>query len=157
MHLPLPPKPELRISTWRKYGYIHTIMNPCYSVMLREASRKVSAIYDEALSPLGINIAQFSLLRRIERLQPVSMTDLARSAQLDRSTIGRNAKVLERRGLVGAGRGDLDQREATITLTEAGAGLLAEAGPVWSACQKAMEARLGPVKITALEEILRSV
>lgn len=125
-------------------------------MMLREAARKVSSIYDEALSPLGINVAQFSLLSRIGRLQPVSMSDLARSVQLDRSTIGRNVRVIERMGLVVTRRSETDQREATISLSTAGTELLQQAGPVWDECQKAMEARLGPVKITALKDILRS-
>lgn len=126
-------------------------------MMLREAARKVSALYDEALAPFGINIAQFSLLRRIARLQPVSMTDLARNAQLDRSTIGRNVRVLERMQLVQSGRGDVDQREALINLSDQGADLLETAGPAWDCCQSAMEARLGPVKITALQDILRAI
>jgi DNA-binding MarR family transcriptional regulator len=126
-------------------------------MMLREAARKVSGLYDEALAPFGINIAQFSLLRRIERLQPVSMTDLARNAHLDRSTIGRNVRVLERMGLVDSGRGDVDQREAMITLSDRGGEMLNKAGPIWDDCQSAMEARLGPVKITALQDILRSL
>lgn len=126
-------------------------------MMLREAARKVSALYDEALAPFGINIAQFSLLRRVERLQPVSLSDLARSAHLDRSTIGRNIKVIERLGLVQSGRGDLDQREALIALSEQGVDLLTKVGPVWDDCQSSMEAQLGPVKITALQDILRSI
>jgi DNA-binding MarR family transcriptional regulator len=126
-------------------------------MMLRQAARKVSALYDQALAPFGINIAQFSLLRSIERLQPVSMTDLARCAHLDRSTVGRNVKVIERMGLVQSGRGDLDQREALITLSDQGLDLMTKAGPIWDDCQRSMEARLGPVKITALQDILRSI
>ncbi|UJW77057.1 MarR family winged helix-turn-helix transcriptional regulator [Rhizobium sp. SL42] len=132
-------------------------MTRCYSTLLREATRKVSTIYDDALSPLGVNVAQFSLLRRIERLQPVSLSDLARSVQLDRSTIGRNVRVIERMGLLETRRGDLDQREAMIRLTGAGVELLRVAGPVWDGCQREMEDRLGPVKITALQDILRSI
>ena len=132
-------------------------MTKCYSMMLREAARKVSTLYDEALAPFGINIAQFSLLRRIERLQPVSMTDLARNAQLDRSTIGRNVRVLERIELVQSGHGDVDQRETMITLSDQGVEMLNKAGPIWEDCQSEMEARLGPVKITALQDILRSL
>jgi DNA-binding MarR family transcriptional regulator len=126
-------------------------------MMLREAARKVSALYDEALAPFGINIAQFSLLRRVKRLQPVSLSDLARSVHLDRSTVGRNIKVIERMGFVQSGRGDLDQREALIALSAQGVDLLIKAGPVWEDCQSSMEARLGPVKITALQDILRSI
>lgn len=125
--------------------------------MLRSATRKVVSIYDEALAPLGINVAQFSLLRTVERLQPVSLTDLARDTQLDRSTIGRNARVIERMGLVETHRGDVDQREAIVMLTPVGTELLQNAGPLWDECQKAMEDRLGAVKITALQDILRSI
>ncbi|PVA08474.1 MarR family transcriptional regulator [Pelagivirga sediminicola] len=132
-------------------------MTRCYCSMLRSATRKVASIYDEALAPFGINVAQFSLLRTIERLQPVSLTDLAKDAQLDRSTIGRNVRVIERVGLVETHRGDVDHREAIVMLTPHGAGILSNAGPVWDECQKAMEARLGPVKITALQDILRSI
>jgi DNA-binding MarR family transcriptional regulator len=132
-------------------------MTRCYSTVLRSATRKVSSIYDEALAPLGINVAQFSLLRAIERLQPVSHTDLAHDAQLDRSTIGRNVRVIERMRLAETHRGEVDHREAIVMLTPVGAELLDNAAPVWDECQKAIEARLGPVKITNLQDILRSL
>ncbi|MCR6727657.1 MarR family winged helix-turn-helix transcriptional regulator [Agrobacterium fabrum] len=125
--------------------------------MLRSATRKISAIYDEALSPLDINVAQFRLLRAIERLQPVSLTDLAIDAQLDRSTIGRNVRVIERMDLVKMRRGEVDHREATVMLSPIGVELLKSAGPLWDDCQQAIETRLGPVKIIALQEILRSI
>ncbi|MBB3944254.1 DNA-binding MarR family transcriptional regulator [Rhizobium skierniewicense] len=132
-------------------------MAHCYSTMLREATRKVSSFYDEALLPVGINVAQFSMLRRIERLQPISLSELAREAYLDRSTIGRNVKVIERMGLVETRRSGVDQREALIMLTRAGTDMLETAGPVWDDCQAAMEKRLGAIKMTALQDILRSI
>ena len=63
---------------------------------LRAASRKATALYDEALAPVDLNIAQFSLLRKTERAGTVFLTALGRLAELDRSTVGRNIKVLER-------------------------------------------------------------
>jgi DNA-binding MarR family transcriptional regulator len=72
--------------------------SPCYCSLLRTATRKVGAVYDNALAPLGINIAQYSLLRLVEHCQPVSFTELGRIAELDRSTVGRNVRVLERMG-----------------------------------------------------------
>ena len=41
----------------------------CYCVALRKAARKVTSLYDAALEPTGVNLAQFSLLRTIERQQ----------------------------------------------------------------------------------------
>lgn len=125
--------------------------------MLRSATRRIGSVYDRALAPLGINIAQFSLLRTIQRRQPVSLTELARSVELDRSTLGRNVRVLERLGLAAMDRGEDDHREAAVKLTARGVEVLEKAGPLWEDCQRKIETQLGPVKVTALHEILRSV
>jgi DNA-binding MarR family transcriptional regulator len=116
--------------------------NQCYCIELRTAARKTSAIYDEALAPFGINIAQYSLLRKIETARQLSLTELAKRCDLDRSTIGRNAKVLERMLLVQTVPGK-DQREATLELTVQGKQRLAESGPAWRSAQTRIEALLG--------------
>lgn len=125
----------------------------CHCIVLRKASRRVSSYYDEALAPLGVNIAQFSLLRNIDRMAPVSLTDLGARVELDRSTVGRNAKVLERMGLVEIRPGK-DQREATLTVSDAGRAILKEGVPLWDAVQEDIEMRLGPDGIDQLRELL---
>ncbi|CAN7432055.1 MarR family transcriptional regulator [Bosea sp. LjRoot9] len=128
----------------------------CYCTVLRSATRRMAAFYDEAMAPLGINIAQFSLLRSIARLEPVILTELGRRMELDRSTIGRNVRVLERMGLVKLGSGK-DRREATVTLTEAGRRVLQEAAPLWETAQAALEARMGVKATQELREILNRI
>ena len=128
----------------------------CHCIVLRKASRKVSSYYDEALAPLGINIAQFSLLRNINRMAPVSLTDLGVRVELDRSTVGRNAKVLERMGLVNIRPGK-DQREATLTMSEDGHTVLREGAPLWDSVQDNIEARLGPDGADRLRELLAAL
>ena len=76
---------------------------PCYCAALRVAARKTTALYDEELAAVGINLAQYSLLRQIERAGTVSLTELGRLAELDRSTVGRNVKALQGLGFVGLG------------------------------------------------------
>lgn len=132
-------------------------MSICHCAFLRSATRKVTAAYDQALVPFGINIAQYSLLRRVERLQPVSLTELGRDTELERSTIGRNVRVLERMGLVETRRSEADLRESVVALTPRGLALLGQAGPAWQQCQQDLEARLGAVRITALREILGAI
>jgi DNA-binding MarR family transcriptional regulator len=146
----------MTVDIFKKRVYARS-MSPCYCSLLRAANRRIGAVYDDALAPLGINIAQYSLLRAIERLQPVSLTELGGEAELDRSTIGRNVRVLERMGLVETGRGEADHREAVVTLASRGVDTLFAAGPVWKKCQREIETLLGPVKVTALQEILRSI
>lgn len=124
--------------------------------MLRKASRKLSSYYDEALAPLGVNIAQFSLLRNINRLSPASLTDLANAAELDRSTVGRNAKVLEKLGFVAFTQG-ADQREALVALTDAGYDLLDRGAPLWDEVQATIDEKLGPGGVEKLHDLLTAL
>ncbi|WP_119259161.1 MarR family winged helix-turn-helix transcriptional regulator [Shinella zoogloeoides] len=128
----------------------------CHCIVLRKASRRVSSYYDEALAPLGVNIAQFSLLRNIDRMAPVSLTDLGMRVELDRSTVGRNAKVLERMGLV-AIRPGKDQREATLAVTDEGRAILGAGAPLWDGVQADIESRLGPGGAEQLRQLLAAL
>lgn len=137
--------------------YTRFMSTTCHCNLLRLATRKVSARYDAALAPLGINIAQYSLLRKIARSQPVSLTALGKLTELDRSTIGRNVRVIERMGLVATGRGEDDQREAMVELTPAGSELLAQAIPLWEDCQTQLEASVGTANLDALSQIVAAI
>ncbi|MCB4767858.1 MarR family winged helix-turn-helix transcriptional regulator [Ancylobacter sp. Lp-2] len=125
---------------------------PCHCVQLRKAARKIGARYDAVLAPVGINIAQFSLLRAVERRQPVSLTELGRTLDLDRSTMGRNVRVVEKLGLVRLDRGE-DQREAVVSLSEHGVAVLRVAEPLWERCQRQVADQLGPTRLQLLGEL----
>jgi DNA-binding MarR family transcriptional regulator len=114
----------------------------CYCAAVRTAARKTTALYDAALEPAGVTLAQYSLLRKIERAGTVSLTELGRLAELDRSTVGRNVKVLEQLRLVRLTPAK-DQREAAVKLTPAGANALRGAAPLWEDAQRRVEAALG--------------
>jgi DNA-binding MarR family transcriptional regulator len=126
---------------------------PCYCILLRKASRRLSARYDDALAPLGINIGQFSMLRNIHRKQPISLTELGAIMELDRSTVGRNTKILERMGLVTSAIGE-DQREALLSLSERGESLLEKAEPVWENVQVELDAKVGERSAEELRRLL---
>ena len=121
---------------------------------MRLATRRVSAAYDDALAPLDINIAQYFLLRVVGEHQPISLTELGQLAELDRSTIGRNVRVLKRMGLVETGRGDADGREALVMQTPAGRELMVEATRLWRDCKDRIESRLGEDRVAAVTSIL---
>lgn len=130
-------------------------MSQCYCVNLRKAARKVTAFYDAALAPVGITVSQFSLLRNIARAGSPSLTVLGRRVELDRSTIGRNIRVLERMGFVKTKDGE-DQREATVALTKKGEQVIAKGAPLWEKAQARIEAVLGD-NTRALESLLRTL
>lgn len=128
--------------------------SPCHCSAVRLAARKLTSIYDEALAPFGLNIAQLALLRAVARSEPVSITALGRAQALDRSTIGRNVRVLQRMGAVEAVRSDEDQRESMVRLTGQGHALLSGAARSWDDCQRAVEARIGEARLATLRDIL---
>lgn len=125
----------------------------CFCVALRGASRKLTALYDDALAPAGVNVAQFSLLRKTRRLGPLSVTALAEVADLDRSTVGRNVRVLEEMGLMSISNGS-DQRQAVVDLTPAGHAAVETGNPLWDGAQTSIEQRLGTARAQQLYDLL---
>jgi len=128
-------------------------MASCYCISLRKASRRLTSIYDEALAPVGINLAQYSMLKNVTRRAPISLTELGNLLDLDRSTVGRNARVMVRMGLLAMGPGE-DQREQALSPTKAGRELLERAMPLWHGVQEKIEARLGPQNSAQLQSLL---
>ncbi|MFJ2985624.1 MULTISPECIES: MarR family winged helix-turn-helix transcriptional regulator [unclassified Pseudomonas] len=118
------------------------LTSECICTHLRRAARGVSRHYDEALVGFGINVAQFSLLRHLQRLDRPSITTLAEAMGLERSTLGRNLRVLEADGLVALADGD-DQRNRVVVLTAAGIERLQAAYPAWEQAQRRLVEQLG--------------
>ena len=125
----------------------------CICIAVRKASRRLTARYDEALEPLGINLAQYSLLKNINRHGPASLTRLSEITELDRSTLGRNVRVLERAGLCATAL-SADKREAAIALTAEGKRILGAATPIWQATQDGIHSRIGAPGAAQLEALL---
>ncbi len=82
--------------------YVNAPAN-CTCFNLRKAARAVTQTYDKALKPSGLRATQFSLLRMVAKLGPVGIKDLAKALVIERTTLGRNLKVLSDRGLLEIG------------------------------------------------------
>jgi DNA-binding MarR family transcriptional regulator len=57
-------------------------------------------VYDAALRPAGLAMNQFTLLVAIHLFEAVPITQLAQVLFTDQTTVTRNIKLLEKRGLV---------------------------------------------------------
>ena len=126
----------------------------CLCTNLRRASRAISNIYDAALAPTGIKITQFSLLRAVERNEPIAISVLAEEMALDRTTLARNLALLQREGLIHLSAGE-DQRVTEVRLTLAGRKAIKKAIPIWSMTQQRVSRLLEPGRIEQLYEIAR--
>ncbi|MFB4392971.1 MULTISPECIES: MarR family winged helix-turn-helix transcriptional regulator [unclassified Pseudomonas] len=132
------------------------LTSECLCTHLRRAARGVSRHYDEALADVGINVAQFSLLRHVQRLDDPTITGLAEAMGLDRSTLGRNLRVLEADGLVSLGEGR-DQRNRLVRLSEAGSRCVEAALPAWRRAQQQLLERLGHEQRDELVRLLEQL
>jgi DNA-binding MarR family transcriptional regulator len=129
------------------------INTKCACVRARRASRSLTDVYDAALRPAGLKITQFSLLRTVQRMEPVNISALAKELALDRSTLGRNLLPLKRRGLVRLGEGS-DLRARPVDLTARARSLLERATPLWERAQAKVERKLGKDGVATLYGLL---
>ena len=82
---------------------------------------------------------------------------MAKRMGLDRTTLGRNLRPLEREGLVTMAVDSQDRRGRTLGITELGLTKLAEAKTCWAAAQAAFEARYGATETHNLHATLDAV
>ncbi|MAO81206.1 MAG: MarR family transcriptional regulator [Nocardioides sp.] len=118
-----------------------SVKTDCYCTSLRVAARRASAIYDRALEPVGVNVAQWGLLRRLPPpdAEPITIQALAERAELERSTVARNVRVLVKLGLVEMTTSRDDRRASALRLTENAVAVTAEALPLWRSAQAEIE------------------
>jgi DNA-binding MarR family transcriptional regulator len=128
----------------------------CVCTNLRRATRAISNMYDAALASSGLKITQFSLLRAVERNEPVAITALAEEMALDRTTLARNLAPLQRDRLVVLAPGS-DQRVTEVRLTRAGREAIAAAVPLWKKAQADVSRLVSEGRVEQLREIAREV
>lgn len=114
----------------------------CICTSLRQAALATSEFYDKALQPSGLKVTMYRLLRRAADAGRPNISELSRIVGLDRSTLGRNLRVLERQNLIRFEAAE-DERARVVVLTPAGEAALAKARPLWVQAQNAMHHVLG--------------
>ena len=129
----------------------------CNCAALRQAARRVTKLYDDALVPVGLGVNQYSILARLNRVGSSAIQDLARLLVMDRSTLGHLLRPLENRGLVSLDVSDQDRRSRTVALTRAGKALVAEARPLWAGAQRRFERTFGWAAALDLRTVLKQL
>ena len=121
----------------------------CSCASLRKAARAVTQSFDAALAPVGLKATQFTVLATVERLGEAPLTRLAEALVMDRTTLTRNLKPLERAGWLRLSEGE-DRRVRRIALTRRGRALLDRARPLWQAAQSRVVEGLGEQRWSGL-------
>ena len=128
----------------------------CACFNLRKTARAITKLYDEALRPTGLRCTQFSLLIATTMREPVTVTRLAEIALMDRTTLARNLRPLEKEGFINVTPGD-DQRTRIVTLATPGKKVLLKALPLWEKAQARIVKGLGQERWDSLRANLEEV
>jgi DNA-binding MarR family transcriptional regulator len=129
----------------------------CNCAALRQAARRVTRLYDDALAPTGLGVNQFSILARLSLVGPSTIQDLARLLVMDRSTLGHLLRPLEKRGFVQLEVSEQDRRSRLVALTQAGKAAVDKARPRWAAAQRRFESTFGKEASLEFRTVLKEI
>lgn len=124
-------------------------MENCVCFNLRWVTRKVTQFFDAEMRWHGIRPTQGTILRALNAEENWSMAELSDWLGMDRTTLVRNLRPLQRDGLVqttGGGRGS----RVELSITTKGRKKIEEYLPAWRSAQSAAVKTLGKERWSAI-------
>jgi DNA-binding MarR family transcriptional regulator len=121
----------------------------CVCFNLRWVTRAVTQFYDSEMRRHGIRPTQASILLAVKAKETWSMAELSDCLGMDRTTLVRNLRPLQRDGLVqavGGGRGN----RVELTITAKGRKQIEKLTPAWKSAQRAAVKTLGEQRWSAI-------
>jgi DNA-binding MarR family transcriptional regulator len=125
---------------------------PCGCANLRRAARVMTRLYDTALRPSGLGVAQFTLLQALNTAPGMSQKQLASLLEIDSTTLTRTLEPLRRAVWLRSTPGD-DRREVHLALAAAGKRAYRRALPYWERAQAEFVRALGTGSWNRLMEL----
>jgi len=113
----------------------------CACATARQVARVLTQMYDRCLRESGLEAPQFALLMTLSRQGPTSQAAMGRRYGIDKTTLSRNLKLLQRKGWIAASVGR-DRRVRLFALTPFGRERLDAAKPKWKAAQQRLRAEM---------------
>lgn len=107
----------------------------CLATRVRQLSRIITRVYDDAMRALGITASQYTLLAQLASRDGITAVEIGHDLDIEKSTLSRNLKRLLALGHIvmdpPAGR-----RGRGLHLTPKGQAVLKDAYPIWLEAQK---------------------
>jgi DNA-binding MarR family transcriptional regulator len=132
-------------------------LEDCNCLAVRKAARHITQFYSQFMADTGLRATQFSILSKLHRGGPMSINALAAHFVMDRTTLGRNVRPLERDGLVAIKPVASDRRIKELHLTKAGEKRFQAALKGWGEAQSRFEEGFGSARALELRTLLRAV
>jgi len=138
------------MSKLTEHERVADLAQTCACLNLRRASRSISNYYDRLfLEAVGLRSTQISQLVVLYLAGPQTIQEIAGRLGLDRTTLTRNLKLLEKAGLLEIEPG-ADQRTRQAALTGRGTTVLLKVLPIWEEAQVEMVQGLGAKQFSTL-------
>ncbi len=122
----------------------------CNCFALRQAARYVTQIYERHLAQVGMTAAQFTIMAKLARKPDSTMLELADAMVMDRTTLVRALKPLQRDGYVLAQPSKQDSRTLVLSLSDSGEQIFDQAVIAWRNAQDEFEKKFGRARAKAL-------
>jgi DNA-binding MarR family transcriptional regulator len=130
-------------------------MENCVCFNLRRVTRKVTQFFDAEMRHHGIRPTQGTLLRALVAKEKWSMAELSDWLGMDRTTLVRNLRPLQRDRLVEAAGGGRGGR-VELSITSKGRKKIHECLPAWRSAQSAAVKTLGQQRWSSILSDLES-
>lgn len=137
------------IYTYMKKQLDMTSVENCTCFNVRRVSRVITQFFDAEVGRHGMRPTQTPILRALQAKNGWRMAELSEWLGMERTTLLRNLRPLQRDGLVrakGAGRGG----HVELEITAQGRAALAQTLPAWRSAQDKVVATLGKERWSAL-------
>jgi DNA-binding MarR family transcriptional regulator len=128
----------------------------CVCFNLRWAARMMTKFYDAAFRRHGIRANQGTMLLALNAKESWNMADLSDTLGMERTTLVRNLRPLQRDGLVAAEGGGRGGR-VELTITAKGRKQLEKCLPAWREVQNTAVKTLGAQRWSAILADLETV
>ena len=133
-----------------------TLVENCACFNVRRSSRAITQFFDAQVRPHGLRPTQTPILTALQAKHGWSMAALSEFLGMERTTLLRNLRPLQRSGLVrvsGGGRGG----HVELEITEKGRAALAKLLPAWRSAQNQVVAILGKERWSVIIRDLQEV
>lgn len=136
--------------------FYEAINSRCCCFNFRKVMRAVTQFFDRYLEHTGIRSTQFTLLIALSSINAKTLTEIAENLVMDRTTLTRNLKPLEKMGLITTIQ-PLDKRSKAYVLTDKGKELVNQTVPLWEEAQNNIVHSLGADKYSHIIKELADV
>ena len=120
-----------------------TILSLCNCFATRQAARHITRLYERHMAGAEVTSAQFGILVLLDEQRGMTMNKWAVALVMDRTTLLRALKPLQRDGLVNSKRSTSDPRQLILTLSATGQRKVKEATRLWEKAQTEFEKQVG--------------